>query len=335
MKRIGIIGLGFMGGMHLRNWQVIPGAEVVAVCSRRAPESKAVAGNIGDADVELNLDGIRHYTNATDMYAREELHAVSITLPTHMHREAVLEALEAGVDVLCEKPMALSVEDCSEMVAVAQKTGRQLMIAHCIRFWPAYVWLKETVQSGTHGKIVSGQFDRLCSMPSWNEGSWFSDPQKSGGIALDLHIHDLDFMSYLCGVPLKQVSRNVTNEDRHDGAEVKEIHTVFEYADQLSLGSTASWLMSGSFGFEMSFRAMFEKATVTYSSRVEPGRQLVVYPDQGEVFYPSLDSRDGYFHEIQHFMDLISGRVQHPIINASEAKNSVKLALNSRQSPIF
>ena len=336
MKRIGILGLGFMGAMHLRNWQATPGAEVVAVCCRSIPESgKTAGGNIGDPDAKLELEGIRHYTSASEMYAREQLDAVSITLPTHLHLSATVQALEAGMHVLCEKPMALSPEDCSQMINCSEQVGRQLMIAHCIRFWPAYHWLKMTKDSGKYGALLGGQFDRLCAMPRWSEGSLFADPSKSGGIALDLHIHDLDYMSYLCGVPMRQVSRTGSGHSANGESFVKEIHTYFEYDDDAHsvLNSTASWLMSDSFGFEMSFRAMFEEATVTFSSRNEPGRQLAVFPSEGEVFQPPLDSRDGYFHEIQHFMDLICGRTTCALISAEDARQSVELALQTLNKP--
>ena len=114
---------------------------------------------------------------------------VDVCLPTDLHAEVTVAALEAGKHVLCEKPMALTVAECDRMVAAAKASGRFLMIAHCIRFWPEYIALKEIVDSGQYGKVTSALFRRISGLPKWSE--WFPNPQRSGGAILDLHIHDV------------------------------------------------------------------------------------------------------------------------------------------------
>ncbi|MFW2478654.1 MAG: Gfo/Idh/MocA family protein, partial [Lentimonas sp.] len=164
--KVGIIGLGFMGGMHFNAWQKVEGAGVTAVCERNPITEKTKQGNIEGASEQLDLGGVAIYTDLTEMLAKENLDAVSITLPTHLHRDVSIQCLQAGVHVLCEKPMALNMAECEAMIEVAESTGKELMIAHCIRFWPAYVWLKQAVNEQTYGKVRVAEFERLSSPPA-------------------------------------------------------------------------------------------------------------------------------------------------------------------------
>ena len=117
MLRVAVVGLGFMGRMHLRCYRQIDDVEVTAVCERDTGRlAGQVTGNIAGAEEALNLDGVRVYDDFKKMLAEEELDAISIALPTYMHRQFTVEALEAGVAVLCEKPMAVTLADCEAMM---------------------------------------------------------------------------------------------------------------------------------------------------------------------------------------------------------------------------
>ena len=315
MIRVGIIGMGFMGGVHLRNWQTVNGAEVTAVCDANPIANVAKAGNLDFAEEELNLDGVEIYTDVVDMLAKEKLDAVSITLPTHLHKVISIQCLEAGVHVLCEKPMALNMTDCDAMIHAAEKSGKHLMVAHCIRFWPVYAWAKKTVEDGGYGDVLAADFSRLTFSPSWDNDSWLADVSKSGGIALDLHIHDLDFIQYLFGKP-KNI-KSVRSGFKHT-------KTWLEYDADRVVSATASWLMQESFGFEMSFTIIFEKATAIFNGDV-----LTVYPSTGEPFSPELSDGDGYAGEIKYFADLVSGKNEKHIITLEQARESVRMALET------
>jgi len=331
--KVAIIGFGFMGGVHLHHWQRLHGVEIVAVCDAN-PEAKnngRVKGNLGPEDDSLNLESIPFYTDLPEMLAETKPEAVSITLPTHLHARASIQVMEAGAHVLCEKPMALSLEDADAMILAARTHGRHLMIAHCIRFWPAYQWLKEKKDSGCYGRFLSGDFNRRCTMPDWSEGKWFKDAEKSGGISLDLHIHDLDFIHYLCGSPYRQHAWHTVRKQNQQET-ITEIRTLLEYQDGKQIGSIASWLISPDFGFEMSYHVSFEKATVVYNSRCQP--QLKVYPATGGIETPTLEPGDGYEHEIRYFSRLVSGEEVPELMPPEDARQSLKLALQSSRSTL-
>ena len=319
MQRIGIIGMGFMGRMHFRNWQSHGDARVVAVCDAQPIDTSATGGNLDTGDA-LNLDGISIYRDVTDMLENEQLDAVSITLPTFLHKAISIQCLQAGVHVLCEKPMALNTEDCDEMIAEATRSGKQLMVAHCIRFWPEYGFIKQAAMDQRYGKLLAADLARLSIPPGWGAGSWFTDTSKSGGIALDLHIHDIDFLQYLVGVP-DTVHPMVVLLDNGVPA---HLVTQLEYADGPVVSATASWMMPKSFGFRMEYRVTFERAHVEFS-----GKSLTVYPEKGNPFHPELPKGDGYHWEIRYFCDLISGKNPETVITPEQARESVRISLEA------
>ena len=318
MMKVGVIGMGFMGATHLRNWQAIEGVVVVAVCDANPIIAKK--GNIDTGSDELNLEGISIFTDVADLLASAELDAVSITLPTHLHKVISIQCLEAGVHVLCEKPMALNLEDCDAMITASEAAGKHLMIGHCIRFWPAYMWAKQAVESGEYGKVLAADFLRLTYAPAWDGDSWFTDQSKSGGIALDLHIHDLDFIQYLFGAPIGLQSVC----SRFDNGVPGHVQTRVESVECSTISATASWMMPESFGFRMAFDLVLEKAALVFD-----GTALTVYPSEGESFVPELAEGDGYKGEIEYFAEVISGTNKKTCTTPEQARESVRMALET------
>src|SRR3989304_382306 len=173
MLRIGIVGFGFMGRTHYSCWNKVKGAGVVAVCDVNpdiVEATKKAVGNIGDAESNIDFAHIDLYGDCDKMLAEAELDGVSITLPTFLHPDCSIKALRAGVNVMCEKPMALNVAECEKMIAAAEKTGKLLQIGHCVRFWPEYAKAKEIIDSGKYGEGMAAAFRRLGSPPPRGAG---------------------------------------------------------------------------------------------------------------------------------------------------------------------
>jgi predicted dehydrogenase len=136
MIRVGVVGLGFMGNMHSKNYQALENVKLAAICDidkKKFEDTSGTAGNIEGAEAPLDLTGVELFTNFDKMLAKAKLDAISITLPTYMHRDFTVKALGAGLNVLCEKPMALNVTQCKEMIEAADKNGKVLQIGHCKR----------------------------------------------------------------------------------------------------------------------------------------------------------------------------------------------------------
>ncbi len=328
MIKVGVVGFGVMGRTHFRAWKAQPGAELTAVCEAN-PEvlaNETVAGNMDQQSGALDLTGITVYDDFDRMLAEGGLDVVSITLPTHLHPAFTIKALDAGLHVLCEKPMALNTDACDNMIAAAERSGKHLMIAQCIRFWPEYAWAKATIDEGRFGSVRAAHFDRLSAVPGWSKDSWFSDPKKSGGVTLDLHIHDVDFVHYLFGTPNSIRAMG----SRFENGMLGHIVSAYDYDDNKTVTAIGSWMMSASYGFSMGFRIALEKATLVFASRHDPA--LRVYPDEGESYSPDdLATGDGYSEEVAHFTALLSGTVKSKITPA-QARESVRMALQAAKA---
>ena len=329
MLRIGIVGLGFMGKMHFRCYKSDTNVEVTAICDADAKQlqnSSGVAGNISGAEDDLDLSNIALYSDLSKMLAEEKLDALSIASPTFLHASQTIEALNVGVHVFCEKPMALNSGDCREMAEVAKQSGKTLQIGHCIRFWPEYVQAKEIIDSQKYGKVLAATFQRLSLTPTWSWDNCFLDGKRSGGAMLDLHIHDTDYVQYVFGMPKEVFSRGVI------GLSGEFDHTVTQYlyGNDCVITAEGGWIMAPGFGFEMSFKIMLEKATLVYSSAQEP--TFRIFPIDGETIIPEIPTGDGYSFEIQHFIDTLSGKAVPSIITPEQSGDSVKIIEAEKES---
>ena len=329
MKKVAIIGFGFMGRTHYGAWRKCRGAKVVAVCVTNPRHLAAkVKGNIaGAADNSALPKTIRIFDNYEKLLAAGGFDVVDLTVPTHLHAKMTIAALRAGYHVLCEKPMALTVKDCDRMLAVAKDAKRKLLVAQCVRFTPEYAFVRDLVESGKYGKVVAADFTRYIAPPKWSaKGSnWFFDERKSGGVLFDVHIHDLDYIAGTFGKPKSIAAafhRNAKGRVDHTTA------TLF-YKDAL-ITTDSSFAPSASFVWEGSGRVFFEKATVYFGPFYK--QLLTVYPQKGKPFSPRLSKRTGYEAEIEYFLGMVEGRRQKRILTAQDARDSIALLVAERWS---
>jgi predicted dehydrogenase len=329
MVRVGIVGFGFMGKMHLRCYRALDNVNVVAVCDvdqARLKDTKGAAGNIEGAQAPHDLAGVNLYTDFDKMLAKENLDAVSITLPTFMHRDFTVKALEARVNVLCEKPMAMHTAQCEDMIVAAQQAGKVLQIGHCIRFWPQYAKTKQLINSGDYGRVLACSFRRLSAPPTWSWENWLNNKDQSGGALMDLHIHDTDFVQYLFGVPKAVHSQSAVGPS--GGPDY--VSTQYIYKDQAVVVAEGGFVTSPDFRFEMSFIIILEKATIVYDCTLDPA--FTVLPAEGKPFTPDVEPGDGYSLEIAHFIKKITGQNVPEIISPVGSLNAVKIALAEKHS---
>ncbi len=329
MLKIGIAGFGFMGRMHYRCWKALPGVQVAAVCDSDAQalgDAAKSRGNIAGAEADVDLTGTAIYEDFEQMLRQESLDAVSVTVPTFLHATASVAALEAGVHVLCEKPMALTLDDGRRMIDAASRSGNLLQIGHCIRFWPEYAKAKEIVDSGRYGRVLVATFHRLAATAARKAGTWFADETLSGGMAMDLHIHDTDFVQYLFGMP-QAVSSGGAPASRGAPA---HIVTRYRYNDDMLVTAEGGWAMMPSFGFEMRFHIAMERATLRYDLHREP--RLLLCPADGEPTALPCESGDGYSRQIDHFARRIVGESLPTVTTLEDSCNSLRIVLAECES---
>lgn len=183
--RVGLIGLGGIGMVHHRAWQAVPEARVVGIAE---PDAERAASA-----------GLPTYPSAQALLAAAEVDAIDICTPPAQHAGAAIAALQRGLPVLCEKPLARSPEEARGMVAAAAASGTLLMTAFCHRFHPPILAARRLLQSGTLGRLLMLR-NRFGAHFSGVEHRWFADREAAGGGALmDTTIHSVDLFRYLAG----------------------------------------------------------------------------------------------------------------------------------------
>lgn len=237
--RIGLIGPGGMGTVHLRNYEHIEGARVVAVCAH-SPASAERAGAEG----------------------------VDICTPTYTHPEHVKNALLHDKHVICEKPLALHAADARELFAMARERGKRLFVAQVLRYSTPAAVLRELVQSGEYGRMLDAQFLRLSACPRWSKSGWLFRREQSGHIPFDLHIHDLDLILSLWGEP-ESVSYTSTGREGLDYREHYRFSYVFPGGATVS--AEAAWY-NADIPFTATWRVYFESAVAVFD-----GEKVTVY----------------------------------------------------------
>ncbi|MBR4072676.1 MAG: Gfo/Idh/MocA family oxidoreductase, partial [Clostridia bacterium] len=179
MIKVAMIGFGGIAqAAHLPayiNLEKQGKAKLVAICD--IDEKRFTAKmeiNIGGAETSVGEE-IKKYTDWREMLKKEDVDMVDICLPTFLHADTAIEALNMGYHVLSEKPMSLCYEDCLRMCDAAKKADKKLMIGQCLRFGDDYNFLKEAIENNTFGKVLSGTFRRMSGPPIWGWDNWFMD----------------------------------------------------------------------------------------------------------------------------------------------------------------
>ena len=330
MKKVAIVGFGFMGRTHYGAWRKCRGAKVVAVCDANLAQLTAkVVGNIkGAADNTALPKSVKVYDDFGKMLAAGGFDIVDITLPTLLHPSTTIAALKAGYHVLCEKPMALSLKDCDAMLAAAKAAKRRLLIAHCVRFFPENIYVRDLAKSGKYGKVVAADFTRFIAPPKWSPkgADWFFDEKKSGGVLFDAHIHDADYILGTFGRP-KSVSATF---HRNASGFVDHTTATYEYEGGALITSDSSFAAASSLVWDASGRVFFEKATVYFGPFYK--NALTVYPDNGKPFSPKLAKLTGYEAEVRYFLSQIESGREGDILTAADARDSIALLCAERKS---
>jgi len=319
--KVGVVGLGFMGQTHIKSYQKLDTAEIIAVCSpTRKPVNgmlPGVTGNITGADsIQLGKE-VRSYQDFGSFLADSEVELVSICTPTHLHVSQSLAALKAGKHVLCEKPLARTAQQVRELVNAASGSGKFFMPAMCVRFWPGWAWLKELVDKNTYGKILAARFRRVSAPPAWSQGTYFNGAE-SGGALFDMHIHDVDFVQFLFGRPK---SVYATGQSRFSGA-IDHVVCQYQVASGATVYAEGSWLLTS--GFNMSYTVNFERATVDFdSSRGENALQL------SEAGRPTrsvaLANSDGYVEQLRYLTNCIRTSHRPSVVTAADGLSAVEI----------
>ncbi len=313
MLKIGLVGVGGISGAHIPVWEEMKDAELVAICDIRTERMEKYPDK-------------RHYTDFDEMLDNEEIDILDICLPTYLHADFAVKAMERGINVICEKPISLKEEDVERVYSTAKKNNVKFMVAQVLRFWPEYEVLKEIYDSNKYGKLLSGTMIRLGGYPKWSWDGWMMDEKRSGLVPFDLHIHDLDFMVYAFGMP------KVAHQYRSKLPKQDFISVTYDFGE-FSVNSEASWY-SASYPFTAEFRFQFEDAVVSS----ENGKMMIYLKDDekidlsqqadGDTGSINLPKSNAYANEIIYFADCVRNDLPVEKVKPEELECVLKI-LNS------
>jgi predicted dehydrogenase len=331
MVRIGIAGVGFMGVTHYKALQQVAGARVAALFTRDpkklAGDWQNVRGNFGEAGGVQDLSGLRRHDRLEAILDDPEIDLLDVCLPSYMHKEVTLQALQRGKHVLVEKPIALTVEDADEMVAAARSAGRLLMVAQVLRFFPEFAFVKECLEGGQYGALLGAHFKRIISRPDWSGDNWFDDPSKTGGPVIDLHIHDADFVQFLLGMPSAVFAAGVVAPN----GQVDYLVTQYLFDGNSACVTTASGALSQSgVPFEHGYDVYFERATLRYNSLT--GQPVHLALADGAVSPLEITKPDAFVAELKAAVEAVESGKVPPTLTAESARNSLLLCLREAES---
>lgn len=331
MTNIGIAGVGFMGMIHYLAAKDVEGAKVTAICTRdakkRAGDWTSIKGNFGPAGTQMDLGGVDAYESFEDMLADDKLDLVDICTPTHLHEPMAVAALEAGKHVLVEKAIALDVGSADRMVEAAKKAGKLLMVAHVLPFFPEFAYTAKVIREGTFGKLRGGHFRRLIAPPDWSGD--IGDADKTGGPAVDLHIHDTHFIGLVAGVPKQVFSSGVVGPS---GA-VDYLTTQYLYGEggpaiSCSSGAIATKAREFTHGFEV----YLEKATLAFELGSQPLTLLAADGTAEPVSFPEAGELAAFTDEIQTAVDAVSTGEEPALLSASLARSALAMCFQEIES---
>lgn len=317
--RIGLVGAGFMGGVHARSWLNTP-ATLAGVVSANNADHFADQYNITAYDsLEALID---------------DVDVVDICTPTHLHHDQVLQVARAGKHIICEKPLARTLSDAQAMLSACQDAGVQLLVAHVVRFFPQYALAKATVDNGDLGDVGVVRLKRTGFQPAWGKDSWFHDMAKSGGMMLDLMIHDFDYARWVAGDVVSVFAKNVRSHDpqakgdyglailRHTNGALSHIEGA--WANPPPLFRTALEI-AGSQGL-IEHGAEKSQPLAVHLHDTDDG-------DKPEIAVPKSPlNQDPYTSQALHFYELLSGADIDPVVTAEDGMKALQIALSAIES---
>ncbi|WP_054957645.1 Gfo/Idh/MocA family protein [Paenibacillus dakarensis] len=317
--KIAIIGCGTMGMIYARNLATMPDVQVCGVADLIQ----------GRADRAAQASGATAYTDWEEMIKQEQPEIVAVCLPTYLHKTFVLNLAERGLHVICEKPAALTLEDATEMETVCREKGVRLFIGHVVRFFPNYRDAYKNAKSGRIGEAKMAHFKRFGSYPKGVD-MWYHDRTKSGGVIMDLMIHDIDFSSWLFG-DVESVYASIT---KPSSSEMEYAQVTMKFVNGAIANLTGFWGYPGEFTTQ--FEISGTDGIIRFdSNQVQSLDVKRVHESTGEssaVQVPSSPMvHDAYYHELQHFIDCIRDGSE-PIVSAADACRAVEIALACEQS---
>ena len=323
---LGCGGMGMSHNLSLKALEEEMKVEVIAIADCRKEFLEKGAAVWPDA---------RAYETGMELLEKEKPDFVHICLPSYLHTDHAVVAMAKGCHVFVEKPVCLTKEEGRRLLAAQKETGVKAMVGQVLRSFPEYRYLKKVYEDGSLGKLKSLVMQRISARVDWGFENWFQEEEKSGGVVMDLHIHDLDFLRYMLGEP----DSFEVKATAYETGMINHVAVAYEYG-QAFVTEEAIWDESPSLEFAPSFRAGFEEGTVSFDGTKTPS--LTLFRKEGGKEYPKLEGKElrdtsmginisdlgPYYLEIRYFIECLR---ENREIGRAPLEEGVKSALLARE----
>jgi predicted dehydrogenase len=269
--------------------------------------------------------GARVVRDLDDLIA-SGVHVVDVCTPPQTHADVTVAALEAGLHVICEKPLARTLDDGRRMVHAAADAPGLLMVGHVSRYEPDHAAAKALVDQGQIGRLRTITHSTTTSLPGWSEAGWLADAARSGGPLIDQAVHSFDYFGWLTGSPAVRVS--AMGADSGAGPATYCLATL-RYADGTIAHAEVSWAHPPARGFKLAAELVGTEGRLTWSYDQLMGG--VLYPREGEPEWYDVLADRGFTAELRDFTDAIRAGGPSPV-PAEQALESLRVALAALES---
>lgn len=309
MKQIAILGAGSIAYAHLEAYKNIKDVKIAAI----------IDNNISKAKKMAQICSTNYYLDFDEAINNEKIDLIDICLPSFLHKYFIIKSLSCDKDVICEKPIALTLEDAQEILLAKNKFGKNLMIAHCLRFAKEYTFLKDIINSSEYGKLLQLNLYRNVSIPMEQEQSWLFDKSKSGGIVYDLHIHDVDIVYSIFGKP----------SNYYICEKYRCANSIFNY-EGFICSIESLWIPLKNYVFQAGYTAVFEDAIVSNKNgtvEIICDKQIktIDFPKNSDI----VDYLEMYYNEIVYFLDCINNKKEPDRCMVEENVEVLKIINNA------
>ncbi len=322
MLKIGLIGSGFMGSVHAAGWNRLTEMGFPVELTACYSLDEVTALQLSERYELTILNSLEALIATSDV--------IDVCSPTHLHFEQVTAAARAGKHIVCEKPLARTVEDAAEMVRICEQHGVKLLVAHVVRFFPEYAAAKGIVERGEIGEPAVLRLTRCSFKPQADKPeSWFHNETLSGGMMLDLMIHDFDYARWVAGDVERVFARHTSGRDyalvtlRHTSGALSHIEGGWAYPKPMFRTALE---IAGSHGL-IEHPAGRPNPVNIYLHQTASGDSPAIAVPGSPL---SLDD-DPYKVEIRHFYDVLTTDAA-PRVTARDGLEAVRIALAAIES---
>ncbi|WP_045523007.1 Gfo/Idh/MocA family protein [Neobacillus niacini] len=319
MQKILLIGAGTMGREHATSYYSMEDVHLVGIVDLRKEQAEQIIGH-NDTKIFQTLDEAVNNL--------EHIDVIDVCVPTFLHKEYVQKAADYGIDVICEKPLAYTLEDAREMIDYCEKKDVRLFVGHVVRFFPQYAKVRDLVSNGTIGDIGVVRTKRGGNFPAgW--GDWYADQTKSGGVILDLIIHDFDFLRWSFG-EVERVFAKGLAERKIEHLDYALVTLVFKSGVIAHVEGT--WAHQT---FSSQFEFAGKSGILEYDSLKEEPVLLSIRKSNEEkngVAVPQSPlKKSPYYIELEHFLKCLKTNGT-PIVTAEDAYKAMEISVAALQS---